>query len=1000
MKTRILDTLHAISQTPCPPKFHSLKEAISEETNLSDEELRQKAQFILKNIIYNYASFEISTIDGFTHRILRTFAKDLGIPINFEVELNTEQILLEAVDRVVNRIGEDNELTNTLVNFTLSKTDEDKSWDISRNLVDVARLLTNENNQNELRRIKDKTLKDFSGFAKVLNSKIKKLEIEIPETATHFFEFINKHGIEPEDFKSGYLPKHFLKLLDKKYASIGFDAAWQLNIETEPLYAKKLEAHKQQILDQLQPEIAEQFFDSKKKITELEFLLEVKKQLSPLSVLNIINQEINLIKKERSLMMISEFNAIISNAIKDQPVPFIYERLGEKYSNYFIDEFQDTSQLQWENLIPLIDHSLSSLPIENETSGLTIVGDAKQSIYRWRGGKAEQFMDLYNTGNPFASGKKKIVNLPNNYRSCSEIVKFNNEFFMHVSNFMTAPEHIDLFSKTSQQTPCKEGKGYVNISFIESEKAEEDLILFPERVLEIINELEQEGVPKKDICILTRRRKEGVAIANFLSMNGIPIISSETLLVSQSPEVNFIVSLLQLSIFPNDLKQKYEILNFIASEVLQIESPHQIINQHLRSNELEISNFLNDHGIVFSLKQMKSLSLYEAVEYAINSFKLVSASDAYVQFFLDFVYEATQKSSGGILQFLELWELNTEKLSIVAPKTEDAVQIMTIHKSKGLEFPVVIYPFANNKIDDVTRNSLWISHPEDLNSIPSSYISASKKMRHWKKEAMDAYQELIYQTQLDSTNVLYVALTRPVDRLYVISNHDLNAKKEENTSKISGLLINFLKQKNLWSDAIFQYEIGEKPETKNSESTTAQTSIKQQHFYSSRPQDHGINIITTAGLLWNTAQGEAIEKGNIIHRIFEDIHIASDISNAIEKAIDEGLFPENNKDEIIEVLEEVVSHPELEEYFNGNWKTFNERETISSVGILRADRINIKDRNAVVIDYKSGEMKNVHRQQLQSYSDILEEMGYTVEKKILVYLKNTSTNSETKIVIL
>ncbi len=588
--------------------------------------------------------------------------------------------------------------------------------------------------------------------------------------------------------------------------------------------------------------------------------------------------EIENIKKERSLVLISDFNPTIAKEINNQPAPFIYERLGERYRNYFIDEFQDTSEMQWHNMIPLIDHALSSEQVLGETSSLTLVGDAKQSIYRFRGGKAEQFIALYNQENPF-NVEKNLNNLPSNYRSAEEIVKFNNSFFQYVSDKFQNKLYKELFENSGQEVKMK-FPGYVNISFLESDNKEHEYEVHPEKALEIIQNLDSKGISKSDICILTRTKKESFAMANYLSEHGISIVSSESLLVSNAPEVHFMNSIFEFSQNPSDKNIKWDLLSYLTN-ALNVKDPHKVIAENLEKEDQEFFSWLIANNIDFSLEEIRNLSMYEAAEYIIRTFDLIPTSNAYLQFYLDYIFEKVEKNSIGIQEFLELWEQDKDKLSIIAPKTDDAVQIMTIHKSKGLEFPVVIYPFANTKLKDVSRDHLWLPLPDGLDDIPVGYLKASEKMKNWGEVESSAYQEKLEQSEFDNINVLYVAFTRASKQLYILSNLDLK-KGEEDEKVVSGLLIGFLKTKNLWDDAKFNYEFGT-IENDNLQIKEVNNTIIQKHFYSSPTRSNSVKIVTNSSSLWDSVQEEAINKGLLVHNIMAEVDTATDLPAAFSK---------------------------------------------------------------------------------------------------------------------
>ena len=976
MKKRIIDSLAEFSKTGTNLENNALLKAISEETHLSAEEIKNKSAEILKSIIHNYAAFEISTIDGFTHRVLRTFARDLGIPMNFEVELSADEVLLEAVESLISRAGKDKKLTKVLIDFTLSKTDDDKSWDISRDLFQIARLLINENHQYAIQTLRSKNLEDFEKFGSKLNADIKTATETLKASSDYFFELIKSKGIEEKWFSRGSVPGYFKKI-NKGVRNINYATNWALNIAEAPLYNKSLDDTYKSLMDSLQPEIADLFQTTKRAYFNIEFLTEVKKNLVQLSLLNEINREVEAIKKDRNLVLISEFNPKISEQVKDQPVPFIYERLGERYQHYFIDEFQDTSTMQWENIIPLVGNRLDSA----DAGGLTIVGDAKQSIYRWRGGRAEQLIDLSNHKiSPFQT-TQNVVNLPDNFRSGSEVVNFNNSFFNFAALSLNYPEYAELF-KNSAQNPKKGDFGYVKIEFIEASNREEEFEIYPERILDIISDLDKKGFKRKDICILTRRRSEGIAIAEFLSEHSVSVISSETLLLSQSPEIRFIVDLLSYSLNPQDDQLKLRIFDYLANRYLNGESGYHILIEYLPENGSGFFGWLQEINLAFDMEVIKKLSLYESAEYIIRSFKLVNTSDAHIQFFLDFVFETAQKTSNGLNDFLHKWEQKKDKLSIVVPEADNAVQIMTIHKSKGLEFPVVIYPFANADLQDTRNDNLWLD-TNDKN-IPVAYVSASQKMLNWNEHAVEKYQDLINKNELDTINVLYVACTRAAQQLYILSNYNEKPKK---TPNVSDIFTKFLKANQRWDGGLI-YEFGNSDkayDTKDSENY----SIEPNHYYSSNTQNQAVNIVTRSGSLWDSKQQEAIEKGEIAHEILARINKSSEMNEAITWAINTGMIKEESRKEITALVSGILNHPELKHFYADDVQNMNEREIITAEGKrLRPDRLNLQNNSVTVIDYKTGGFVDTHTRQVLEYANALRTMGYNIEKCLLIYTNN------------
>jgi len=985
MKSRIIESLKGFSANPIAEKDLELFKAVKEKTGFSTEKIQRKSAIILKSILHNYAAFEVSTIDSFTHRILRTFAKDLNIPLNFEIQLETEEVLNEAVDRVIAKAGkkEEKNLTKAMIDFSLSKADDDRSWDISYDLNDIAKLLVNDNHIDFTAQLENISTQDFADFTKELYTKIDdKLKFS-QEKADEFFELIQNNGVNPENFSRKSIPNYFLKIQQGKIKGLPPEekTVWAANIDN-PAYGKHYKKSEnpdiKAIIDQILPQIAALFFQTKKALLEIQLYKRIVKINPSLSLLSAIQKEVNAIKEERNLLLISDFNKRIYENIKNEPAPFIYERLGERYHIYYIDEFQDTSELQWKNLIPLVGNSLSTAEGE-----VTLVGDAKQSIYRWRGGKAEQFMDLNADENPF-NRKKYIEKLPDNYRSLKEVVEFNNEFFEETAQFIKHPPYRELFEKASQEAVKTKG-GYVEINFIEAKNKTEEEEIYPEKVLEIIKDLKSKKHEYKEICVLVRKKPEGVVIADFLSENNIPITSSETLLLAKSAEIKFLISLMKLSLNPKNKTLKFEILSFIYSFFVVKEEFFDFVYPKLNLNGKDFFKSLENHEIFFELNKFQSLPFYDAVEYSLRSFKLLKTADAYLQFFLDFIFDYTKNNTGGLTGFLELWEIKKDKLSISLPEGNNAVQIMTIHKAKGLEFPIVIYPFANEKIDDTSKDNVWINLEES--KIPVTYLRASKKLNELSENTAEVYQELLRQKELDAFNVFYVAMTRAEKQLYILSKYDVDKNGNEKLNLFSGLLIHYLKTKNLWTENEFQYRFGENLPLEKSTVEKPKENIVLAEFISSAPENHAVEIITSTGSIWGSLQEKALEEGKLIHNLLQKIYLKEDLEKVLEEAILSGEILKKEEDKYLEKLKSIVLHPELEEYFSDKYEIFTEKEVLINQEYKRLDRLCIKDKEAVIIDYKTGKYNAAHENQINTYAFALESFGYKIKEKILIYIE-------------
>lgn len=986
MKARILEMLKLFSNTAIIETPNSMFKAICEELPISPQKLHNKSQDVLNSILHNYAAFDISTIDGFNHRLIRTFAHDLKLPLNFEVELDVNALLNEAVDSLIAKAGSDETLTKVLIDFALEKADDDKSWDVSRDFNAIASLLINENDLDYVKTLEDKTLEDFKTLKQQLIEQIKKAEQIVIDTAEGALQLIQNNGLEFSDFSRGTLPNHFKKAKELNFFGLYANQLESNIAEGLKIYNKTLDPSKASVIDSILPQIGTYYQDTKSAVFHLKFLKAFYKNIIPLSVLNAINNELNIIKADQNKMLISEFNSIISEEIKDQPTPFIYERMGEKFRHYFIDEFQDTSQMQWENLIPLVDNTLIGENLKGEKGTTMLVGDPKQAIYRWRGGKAEQFIDLSNGLSPFHITPYN-VRLESNYRSFKNIVNFNNDFFKYLSSVSFSDlDYAKLYENAGQKLFI-ENKGYVDLNFIDFDKEDNINNKYSQQVLDTINSCIENGYELKDICILVRKKKEGIAIAEFLSNEGLKITSSETMLINNAPEVRFINSILNLLLNSKDKDSKIYVLDYLA-EAYNIQDRHEYFIKHIHLGLNELFESFKQFDININPKTLIQEPLYDVAETIVRVFKLVKSSNAYIQFYLDIVLEYSQKHISDALGFLDYFNKKKDNLSIVSPQNQDAVQIMTIHKSKGLEFPVVIFPYAQLDIYNEIEPKEWYKIDKDkYNGFSYTLLNYTKDFEFYDNEGLRIHKKHQAELELDNLNLLYVALTRPIEQLYIIGKKDISQKGVVNSKTYSGLLINFLIQTGKWQEGQLNYNFGNPKRTQQTQDNSNNT-IEQKEFITTAKKDHNIKVISNSGYLWDTEQQNAIEKGNLIHDIMAHINTKEDIDFVINDFINSGTINTEQAEALKITILQIVEHPKLKNYFNATHTIYNERDIITKSGnILRPDRLVINNKNqAVIIDYKTGLHNPKYQHQLQDYQDVLEDMNIAVLDKVLIYI--------------
>ena len=989
MKSRVVESLSEFAKEKPSDKALQLMQDIQTETGLSLATITEKAKSIIKNLIHNYAVFDISTIDKFTHKVIRAFAHDLNLPITFEVSLDTENLLTEAVDAIIAEAGNDETLTNLLVDFTMEKTDDDKSWDISREIMETGKLILNENNREEITHFQNKTIAEFIEIKNKLTELCAQLETETVELATEALLLIEKNGIDIKSFSAGHFPNHLNNIKEKK-----FNPANKTYHEFDDIKINKT-ASDRAIIESIIPDLLEILASIYKKFEKKHFYEAFLKNITPLSLLNTVSNELGKIQKEQNILSIAEFNKLIFDQIQNQPAPFIYERLGEKYRNFFIDEFQDTSEMQWHNLIPLIDNALSSEDLNGERGSLMIVGDPKQSIYRWRGGKAEQFIELVKGKNPFVNPDWKPFTLGTNYRSYSEIIAFNNKLFAFLSQEFAHEDYKDLYQNHSHQQFNTKTGGYVNITFVpkvekaayeeEGEESPEKNELYLQATLSTIEKVKQKGFRYKDIVILTRKKAHGTEVANYLTENGIPILSSESLLLGASSEVQGVIHILRYLKNNSDLVAKANFLYYLASLQNQLQT-HDFIAQGMEQKaETAFQHWLMGFNIDFSFQNIRKKSLYEATEIIITKVIPMDKRNAYIQFFLDLILEHDLKKQAGIADFLNYWDNNSEKLSIPSPEGNNAVRIMTIHKSKGLEFPVVIFPFAEEDYSKGPREKMWLNADAEVTGLPKALVDKSSKVEGYGEEANLIYQQKKQEELLDNINVLYVALTRAEEQLYIISGMQSRSKNSgEYPNNMASFFIKFLG--NDFDESKFEYSFGKAEKLSETKEIIDETETIPQLSATLNPKS--IKIAQKESLMWNTQQQKAIEFGNILHEILSFVKTKDDIDLALTKALENGLIIASQKEAVAQTLNQVVNHPDLLSYFAIDNKILNEKTIIQKEGnLVKPDRMVITaDQEIYLLDYKTGAHQAKYTAQLENYQNAIEKMGFKVTKKALVYI--------------
>jgi ATP-dependent exoDNAse (exonuclease V) beta subunit len=435
---------------------------------------------------------------------------------------------------------------------------------------------------------------------------------------------------------------------------------------------------------------------------------------------------------------------------------------------------------------------------------------------------------------------------------------------------------------------------------------------------------------------------------------------------------------------PSYKEYKIKLLYFLYEYFKLEEEKHHFLNRFINLSTVEFFVALKKYGLYFNVDEFHQIPFYESIEYIIRSFNLAPDSDSNIQFFLDVVFEFQQKKKNSVGVFLEFWELKKDKFSIVAPEAENAVRIMTIHKAKGLEFPVVIFPY-DIEIYRQINPKVWYSD-DQLGDIKQFFLNYGDKLNYIGKQGKQLFDQRREELELDNFNLLYVTLTRAVEQLYVITEDKTGGKDSATAKNTSDLFIQFLKKSELWNPEKKEYSFGNPMRLPFSKKEESNSTI-QQNFIGNSWKDHQISIVANSSLLWDSDQGKAIVYGNLLHEMLSKIKTKNDILEVVNQYLFKGEITVEEQNVLTNILNKIINHEQLSLYFDQNNKVLTEREILTlDKQILIPDRLIFNENNVTIIDYKTGKYEEKHRHQINSYAIALENLNYSIEKKLLVYI--------------
>lgn len=968
-----------------------MKSRIVKKLNKSAKNGDVNAKEYLNNILHDYSHFNVSTIDKFFQKVVRSMFRELGFSGLYTLILKNKELINEAVDEMLINLDQYENTYNFLLETALNDIKNEKDWSFSNHLKELSKLLWKEdfmnlkpeelvlyNNENAARFLnnckekKTEILEEWVSRAAEVNGELNKLDTsKYSKTIQGLIKKLDTFKVkELSNLSSSKIDKIFTPKQKEKLQSIIIG-------ETDSIEAffPSSDANKKYIATTNFSEVFKEFSIS--FINNLKILLSINAIISGAKYLPVILEIYTLIRnrlKDRNEFLLSEINHLLAGMIGGDDAPFIYEKLGSQIHNYLLDEFQDTSTMQWNNFIPLIDESVSSGK-EN-----LVVGDVKQSIYRWRNsdwtilgrGIKERYQQLC-----------EDETLNDNWRSKKNIVEFNNILFERLvqnlnkslSGDNTLKNTYDSLKQTINIKRENSDGGYVCTKFWKKVNDVDYITEELESLYNDINSTLEKGYELRDMGILVRGNKEAKIIVEFLLEKGINVVSSESLLISSSVYVKQLVLLLQMS-----AQGETSMINLLIDELYEG-------SVSLESHRNEIS-------------KAAKLPLFEQVERYIQILGFNEKHDAivYIQAFQDLVFNYVQKKSSDINGFLAYWENEGCESSIESAEGVNAINVLTIHKAKGLDFLVLFLPMCDWTINPVVSTN-WYKDSSDLfeNKLP---ILPLKEVNALDYSIFDEqYKKEKQYKIIDNLNLLYVAFTRPRNAMYIYSvpDHEVYTWLTE-AYVVFDTIDGYENNKCNNDDNIIMYSIGELMRKEDD------LELKENKKDDKDEDDEKINAIEcgypsvdynneNSNISLNFQTENFIQhKGNVLHGILQNIKTKSDANKAINKAIRMGLIstvevPRINKD-----LEKIFNNPQTCSWYDGTYqKIWNERTIISDNNNYRPDRIMEKDGELLVVDYKFGQPKQEHLNQLSKYVELLQGMGkWTSVRGCLYYHKDQS----------
>lgn len=998
MKDRVLRTLQKAVELDDPFADPIAKE-IALLLDIDAAELRRRAAAVLSEMLHDYGSVSLGTLDQFTHRLVRTFAIELGLPSQFEVELDDDYLLDLAVYELMADLGTDSALTQLVLDFARANLEDDKQADVFEALKAMARHLSKEASTDAVAALREWDLDRHRQLQTNLRQKATDLRTRMRAAAPKLLKLLASlpaESVNRADWYASYFKK--LRKPDAKLWVPGTHV--RKSLMGDPVAILKVAAQKDSALrDQAEEVVAHMkvlLGDPLETALDGVVLDLLRRHDRSASVLSELARRLEEVLDRLRVQPIWKFQPLIHRELRDQPTSYLYERLGERYARFLVDEAQDTSRMQWANLWPLMEHALTG---REQGAGAMVVGDGKQSIYRWRGSDAEEFLDLVARAKkgdspsdalPGLEGMSGFVAMGDNWRSRHGIVAFNNRLYTGLAAKLGQDDHRTAYAD-SAQNPRGASGGYVQLRAIQAEdKSEFDPAVLDALVADVRSR-RAAGWSWGDMAVIMRRRAEGRMVAERFAAEGIPILSSELLAVTGSAAVQAMVALFRWMLRPGEPEREWDVLRGLRrAGVWQVGTEEWLLLGQSRRRvqdapvpedfEPVLRRILPD----WSPEVAWRLSLYEMGAYTARALGFNADADAFVLRLLDAMLDFSKRQVNRLEAFMEEYARRAPMWSVSAPAGADAVELLTVHKAKGLEYPIVFFPWAqldNPRFDPVWLDPRGVLGPDlDLPPaalVPLTKFSSNEGLLDEVGQRWPAYAERVRETAeraaFDDANLLYVATTRAVDELWVYFDPkkgyggwwQQHAEAELAQGEARQLA------ENLWTWGEMPAPEAAAPAAPTWDQSTVRNRDWTDTVKLARPRDE-----------------EPEQRfGNALHAALERIRDRRDAAAAAYAAAERGQLDSAERDRLVDTLALALDSPELADWWTAT-ETYTERSLLHEGGVLRPDRIYRRaDGRWVVADYKTGAPQAEHEEQVCRYADLLEPVLGERPLPVVLYLR-------------